>query len=384
MRVPSPSLVLPVIVAGLCLPAPAASQQVPVVQLGKPAAEFTEPFDQVTAVRELSDGRVVVADLFARSVSLVDFRTGQAAAIGREGQGPKEFAFPAGLVPLPGDTTWITDLAQRRFLQVAPDGTPLGTIPFPDEIAGMGRVKGADAMGRIYVQGSPFGGDGPPRDPSELPDSAPVLRWDRTRKSVTPVGKVKLATSAMSSSGSAGARNVMIRQQPFSAADDWAVTSAGRVGFVRVGSYHMDWSAPAPRAGAAVAFTPVPVTGADKKELADRQKDQRGALMIARGGPPRSGAASPPPPAPPPLDWPAAKPPFVAGSAIASPEGEIWVERSQPAGAPELIDVFDPAGKLVRQVRMPPATRLVAVGVKGIYAARTDDEGLWYLQRYPK
>jgi hypothetical protein len=133
-----------------------------------------------------------------------------------------------------------------------------------------------------------------------------------------------------------------------------------------------------------VAFTPVPVTAADKKELADRQKDQRGALMIARGGPPRSGAASPPPPAPPPLDWPAAKPPFVAGSAIASPEGEVWVERSQPAGAPELIDVFDPAGKLVRQVRMPPATRLVAVGVKGIYAARTDDEGLWYLQRYPK
>ena len=376
------------IVPAVCLPFVLAAsqvfaQQVPRVQLTTPEVEFSEPFDQVTAVRELSDGRVIVADLFARAVSLVDFRTGQATAIGREGQGPKEFAFPVGLVPLPGDTTWVTDLAQRRFLQVAPDGRPLGTVAFPDEIAGMGRVKGADAMGRIYLQGSTFGGDGPPRDPSELPDSAPVLRWDRARKSVTPIGKVKLVTSAMSASGSAGARSVMIRQQPFSAGDDWAVTSAGRVGFVRVGNYHAEWSAPAPRAGTPVAFTPVPVTDADKQEMADRQKDRRGALMIAEGGSPRSGAASPPPPpSPPPIDWPTAKPPFVPGTAFASPEGEIWVERSQPAKAPELIDVFGPAGKLTRQLRLPAGSRLVGVGTKGLYVARTDEDGLWYLQRF--
>jgi hypothetical protein len=69
---------------------------------------------------------------------------------------------------------------------------------------------------------------------------------------------------------------------------------------------------------------------------------------------------------------------------MTSPEGEIWVERSQPAGAPELVDVFGPAGNLLRQVKLPPKTRLVAVGAKGIYAARTDEDGLWYLQRYKK
>jgi hypothetical protein len=74
----------------------------------------------------------------------------------------------------------------------------------------------------------------------------------------------------------------------------------------------------------------------------------------------------------------------VPTTAITSPEGEIWVERSQPAGAPELIDVFGPTGALVRQVRMPSKTRLVAVGAQGIYAARTDADGLWYLQRYSK
>ncbi len=71
-------------------------------------------------------------------------------------------------------------------------------------------------------------------------------------------------------------------------------------------------------------------------------------------------------------------------TAITSPEGEVWVERAQPAGAAELVDIFGPTGDLLRQVRLPARTRLVAVGVRGIYAARTDDDGLWYLQRYPK
>jgi hypothetical protein len=67
---------------------------------------------------------------------------------------------------------------------------------------------------------------------------------------------------------------------------------------------------------------------------------------------------------------------------MASPFGELWVERSQPAKAPELVDVFDPAGRLARQVRLPAGSRLVAVGIKGLYVARTDEDGLWYLQRF--
>jgi hypothetical protein len=366
---------------------PAIAQQVPVQQLSKPEVEFPDPFDQVTSVRELRDGRLIVADLYARAVSLVDLKSGSATVIGREGQGPNEYGFPTGLVALPHDTTWVVDPAQSRFLVILPDGTPSGTVAFPDEFGGMARVKGADARGRIYAQGTGFT-LGPGSDPRTLPDSAPVVVWDRTARSVTPVGKVKIPAVAVSTSGSAGSRSVTMRQQPFPLADDWAVTSAGRVGLVRSGNYHVEWSAPAPRVGPAVAFRPVPVTDTDKKELEDRMKDRRGALRITRTDGNSSGpiSSAPPPSAPaePQVDWPAQKPPFVPTTAITSPEGEIWVERSQPAGAPELIDVFGPAGALVRQVRMPSKTRLVAVGARGIYAARTDQDGLWYLQRYRK
>ncbi len=272
---PLASLILAVVL-------PAGAQQVPIVQLSRPDAELSEPFDQVTAVRELSDGRLVVADVFARTVSLVDLKADDAKAIGREGQGPREFGFPMGLMPLPGDTTWVVDPAQSRFLVILPDGTPTGTVAFPDRLSGFGRFKGADAMGRLYVQGSGFGADGP-GDPRSLPDSAPVLRWDRKADQLTEIGKVKLPAVAVSTAGSAGNRSVMMRQQPFPVSDDWAVTNAGRVAFVRAGRYHTEWSAPAPRTGAAVSYTPVPVTDADKKELEERQKDNRGALRIHQG-----------------------------------------------------------------------------------------------------
>lgn len=380
MRVPGLSF----LAIAVLLPYSVAAQSVPVAQVGKPEAELSDPFDQVTAVRELSDGRLVVADLFARTVSLVDLGKNSATAIGRQGQGPNEFAFPAGLVPLPHDTTWLVDLAQRRFLVITPAGAPAGSVSFPDGFAGLARIKGADAEGRIYAQGSPFGGDGPPPDPSALPDSAPILRWDRGSKAISPLGKVKLPTTSMAASGTAGNRNVMMRQQPLSSADDWAVTPAGRVGFVRVGQYHVDWGAPAARRGPAVDYTPVKVSERDKKEWEARMNDRRGAITIERGGPPPSGETPPPQPKLPPVDWPEAKPPFVANTALASPEGEIWVERSQPAGDPPLIDVFDPAGKLSRQVRLPAGSRLVAVGIKGLYVARADEDGLWYLGRYKK
>lgn len=362
---------------------PAIAQQVPQVRLDTPEAEFPEPFDQVTSIRELGDGRLIVADLFARAVSLVDLQSGSATAIGREGQGPKEFGFPMTLLAMPGDTTWLADPAQGRFLVILPDGTPAGTVPFPDASGAFLRVKVADATGRIYAQGSGFT-LGPGSDPRTLPDSAPVMRWDRRSKAMTPIGKVKVPSVAVSTSGSGSSRSITMRQQPFPVADDWAVTGAGRVGFVRSGTYHVEWSAPAPVVGPAVGYRAEPVTGADKEALTARESDRRGAFRITRGGGSRSGGAPLPEPTAPEVEWPETKPPFVSGTAIASPEGEIWVERSGPAGAPQLIDVFGPAGTLVRQVRMPPQTRLVTVGKRGIYAARTDTDGLWYLQRYSK
>jgi hypothetical protein len=66
-----------------------------------------------------------------------------------------------------------------------------------------------------------------------------------------------------------------------------------------------------------------------------------------------------------------------------APNGELWVQRSQPAEAAPLYDVFDGQGRLVRQVRLQKDTRLVGFGATSVYVARTDTgDDLQYLQRF--
>ena len=103
---------VPAVLASLAVASLLEAQAVPVVSLTKPEAEFAEPFDQVSGVRELGNGRVVVADVFAKSVAMADFRSGALTKIGREGQGPGEYAFPVNVLALPGDTTLIVDPGQ--------------------------------------------------------------------------------------------------------------------------------------------------------------------------------------------------------------------------------------------------------------------------------
>ena len=88
--------------------APLAAQAQAARQLTKPDAEFPEPFTQVTGLRELKDGRLVVIDSRDKIVELVDFKAGNATKVGREGSGPGEYAFPMRLVPLGGDSSACT------------------------------------------------------------------------------------------------------------------------------------------------------------------------------------------------------------------------------------------------------------------------------------
>jgi hypothetical protein len=319
-------------------------------------------------------------------VTLADFRSGTATAIGREGQGPREFAFPTGLVPLPGDTTLLVDPGQRRFLTIAPDGKPVGTVPFPEGLNGIVTVRGADRQGRIYIQGSLFGGTpglGGPDGDGALPDSVALLRWTPGRAGFDTLGRVKVPSIARAVSGGSNARAVVMRQQPFSPSDEWSVAPDGRVAVARAGTYRVEWLGRPAVSGPAVSYARVPVTQADKDAVNRQGRDARGRFSVQVGGGGGRGASAPPPPQLPEPDWPEFKPAFVGAGARMAPNGEFWVQRSQPAGAAPLYDVFDGQGRLARQVRLAKDTRVVGFGATSVYVARTDnDDELQYLQRF--
>src|SRR5262245_34763990 len=70
--------------AGLaCAVSVASAQQK--ATLSKPTAETTESFTNITAIRELPNGKVLLADRQDKVVQLIDFAGGSVTKVGREG-----------------------------------------------------------------------------------------------------------------------------------------------------------------------------------------------------------------------------------------------------------------------------------------------------------
>lgn len=393
----TPAVPRPLIAALLAgaVAVPLAAQGNPAPRaLKSPDAKFEEPFDQVVALRELANGRVLVTDVAAKAVLLADFRTQAHSQVGRSGQGPGEYNLPGDLIALAGDTTLVVDRGNRRMLVITPDGKMGATVTFPEAMGGIPDLRGADRQGRLYAQASPFpGGPGGGMridGPMEMPDSVPILRWDRAKNTVDTLGKVKIASMKINMSGGQNSRTVMIRQTPFAAADDWAVGSEGVVAAVRTGDYHVEWLSGQQRtAGRPVAHTPVRINDAEKEAWLARARNNRNRITVSSGGPGRAGPSQQMPEAKAEdFEWPEAKPAFTGRSGNGpgswmAPEGTLWVQRSTSVrDSTPTYDVFDRTGNLKERVTLPLGRRMVGIGNGTLYAIATDEDGLQYLERY--
>lgn len=362
-------------------------------QLTKPDAEFPEPFTQVSGLRELADGRLVVIDSRDKIVEVVDLKSGSATKVGREGSGPGEYAFPMRLVALGGDSSGVYDMLNSRLMVVLPNGKP-GDFITTETSSGNGggtvRIGGAvprytDAKGRLYWAGQPFAaptlGGGPPK----TADSIPLVRYDRTTKKTDTVAYMRVAKNNVQTSGSAGNMSVRVGvSNPFQPRDEWAVTPDGRVAVLRAPEYRVDWFGSNGKSSApAIPYEKIKVTEKHKQQWRDSRKQQT-SLMVTMNNGQRSVRTGPPPAdMPDPGDWPEIMPPFLDNSVFVAPNGMIWVNRTREAGddTPN-FDVLDASGKVAMRVELPRNTRLVGIGKGTVYATRSDDDDLQYLQRY--
>lgn len=374
-----------VVVGAWLVPSVGHAQTAPSRTLTAAVNTSADAFTNISSVRELSNGKVLVSDLVDKSVHLVDLAAGTSVQVGREGQGPGEYGFPGELLPLSGDTTLLVDRINRRFLVILPNGKTGANIPFP---AGglVSDPRGIDRLGRIYFQGSLLGGNFTPGQAS--PDTIPIARWDRRRNVTDTVTYIKVPSVNMSTSGGAGGgRAIMFRAQPFSPEDSWGVAPDGSVAVARVRDYHIDWFSPTLQrsAGPVNKVPPVRVTDADKEALR-RAMANGPRMMVAVGGGGTSSRAAPSPPTAPSggePEYPEFKPPFLPRSVWVTSEGMVWVLRSRAASDPiPLIDVFDQRGNLVSQVKLPADRRVVGFGNGVVYLVHADSDDLQWLEKY--
>jgi hypothetical protein len=161
----------------------------------------------------------------------------------------------------------------------------------------------------------------------------------------------------------------------------------GRVAIARVNEYRVDIVLPSKQIvrGTPVRYTPVRVTDADKERWLDSRRNALTMTVTAGGGeaPTRSMQSGGVGTLPEPDSWPDVKSPFATGSVWAAPSGETWVFRARAANdRVPVADVFNVRGQLVGRVALPAGTSVVGLGARGVYAVRTDEDDLQYLQRY--
>ncbi len=374
------------------LMASAALQAQTATKLTKPDASFPEPFTQVSGLRELPNGKVIVADMRDKVVQLLDFRAGTQVKVGREGQGPGEYALPASLIAMPNGETWVNDLMGRRFLAVDAEGKAGRTIPHPGSGPGGVVVTGpgatADAAGNLYLPASPFNLNSPG---AASPDSLAIHRWKPEQTTFDTVAWYIGPRASVQASGGGNNRSIRVTTgsgKAFTPQEVWGVAADGSVARVIPSPYRVIWYPAASNKGVAgptQPYTPIKVTDADRDEENERRK-RTVPTMIAIGGGGRGAGRPSSLPALGPEDFEPTKPPFVGqGAVLVAPEGEIWVRRTGPAGQKEIsYDVFDRTGKLARKVSMSGDRQVVGFGKGAVYVVRTDDDDLQHLERFAR
>lgn len=390
MSLPLSGIARAISLAALMVAAPAFAQ-VAVRDLPKPAREIEEPFSLISGAIEIKPGQVLAVDGTEASVLLVDFAKGTRTAVGRQGSGPGEYRAPAGLLRVRGDTIWLIDAMLQRITAFNPDLTPGTAFPLllldQSSMTVLTAPFFSDRSGRVYSSAMKIqagvGGGGNDFQMS-LPDSVGLVRYDPRQAARAEITKLRFPISGKPEISRAGNSMKYTMAFPgFVAADPWAVFPDGRIAIIRGATYTVEFIAPDGTKSTAgrIAYQPVKLTEADQKaEMAEArramQEQGKAAQKMLPAGFSMDFELLPP------ASWPANYPPVAPLSAMAAPDGRLWVKRNMPFRlGREQWDVIDATGKLVASWRLPAKTTIVAVGQGVAYTARTDEDDLRYIQR---
>ncbi len=324
--------------------------------------ELQQTFREVTAVREMADGRALVLDSHERFVYLADFRAGTVRRLGEQGWGDRQYLWPSRLLTIPGDTILVWDAIEGRMHVLTADGASVEVRKSIPQSA-VGTRGGAafvavmsDSLGRLYRQ-------------EQHSRRLIVTRLNETRTAVDTVINV-LATRDVSS-------------QLFPSYSRWTVDATGRVAHVLVKPYRVDLYAPNGTAttGSDIPFVPTEVTPAVQKAWLEVLHRPRIIWASQAGGPPgfiesqESQVVY--------GSWPLVMPPVVGHSFLGfAGDGSLLIERLALPGMPSEYDVVGQRGELVDRFQLAANAQVVATGNRAVYVTVRGPDNRLKLQRF--
>lgn len=346
--------------------------------LSPPDHVAPDAFSVVAAVRELSDGRVLVADRREKRLVVVQWTPLLITDVGRNGDGPGEYAGASGLVPLGRDSTLLLDGTSRRWLLL--DGAA-----FVRSSPGMSRfaqafgahLHGGDVRGRVLAAvGSRYSSEvripGSGQVAVETADSVAMLLLDlRTSRADTLLrlrGRYR-GTNVVNRTVR-GASITYHLANPLATEEQARLFPDGWIAVVHGEPYRVDWLSPErrPLHGPVLPFENIAVDELEKQD----------AIRRHWGG--KAGVEWPSDAFP---AWPSRLPAFPNEALFAAPDGRLLVRRIVSARVPNVYyDVIDRAGRLAFRVELAANERIVGSGKRHIYTVATSDDGLESLARH--
>lgn len=333
-------------------------------------ARLEAEFTRIVGVRELRDGRVIVADAGEKVLRVVDFAKNTAIQIGRAGRGPGEYATVSPLYPLGPDSTLMPDPSNGRWL-VLHNEQIVRTIP-PDNpaVKARGAFKGIDKQERaLATTGSPI------RDGTQQlgkGDSVTIHLISVASGHADTVAKLQIAPLSMQTdvdkSGKVTAVN--IRTPPLAVGEEPLLFLDGWIAIARLDPYRVDWRTPDRRwiRGAPLPFISRPVDARERRAYLKR----------------RANASGTTPAAPPDDSWPKTVPPFQPWPLLSMPNGNVLILRTPAADQPgHRYDQIDRQGRLAAWLELPATHRIAGIGLQSAYVVVTDDNGIQHLERHP-
>jgi hypothetical protein len=385
--------------AGLALAAGAAAgaqQARPIRSLaGVPSTVSPLTFADISQIREISRGRLLVHDEDRRLVVLLDsaLAVSHIAIDSVRGRSNSYGRQDGWLLPYTADSTLFVDPADNAFMVLDENGrfarvkaVPVDTDEL--EIGGDRRPTFHVSRGLIFTT-SEIRVDSTLRPPPGSPDlrkimedSIQIVAVDmRTRRPVTVgAARVGLTSVRIASDGDTDNDDFGLWHR----VDDYAVLPDGTIGIVRGKDYHVDWIAPdgSMRSSPPVAFEWYRPTPEDRKRLTDSmtlvrdrdiermerdyQRDLAEATARGRAIDPEDIPFKPSPFSS--SEIPEIMPAFSRGAVRADADGNLWIEIKRydgKASDPAVFDVVNRDGVLIDRVRMPPGKTLVGFGKGG-------------------
>lgn len=321
--------------------------------------------EQVRAVRELADGRVIVVDGAQGGRLLVaDFARGRVAPLANRGEGPGEYRALGRTIAIAGDTTLVADPGQDRWLVF------VGSVPSPFS-------RGRAEFPSLF-KAKPLGSDGrrvlfsvPPGRLSETGADSSALVWVEAKAPRDTVARLAFARRVpkVLERSSGGTAVAILLNSPLWVDEQALPFPDGWIAIARLNPYRVDWI---DRQGRVILGPPLPVSKVriDRTEMlfALDRFNGRGTIL------PIEPEAYP--------DWPADLPPFGESALLVLPDGRLAIRRLGSAQATRTTyDVVDRRGALSRTIELPLNQRIVAFGRNAAYLVTRDEDDIETLRR---